>query len=149
MNKTDMQLISALRQNARASVSDLAKLLRVSRTTVRTRIDSLLASGKILGFTVVVEGDAHEHPVRGVTMIEVSGHGNDQIVRSLAGFSEVQAIHTTNGQWDCVVEFAVQTLPDMDRFLKRLRLIDGIANSETSLYLATVRSNRAGREPRG
>ncbi|ASJ73074.1 Lrp/AsnC family transcriptional regulator [Granulosicoccus antarcticus] len=145
MNKTDMQLISALRQNARATVSELAKLLRVSRTTVRTRIDGLLASGKILGFTVIVEGDAQEHAVRGVTLIEISGHGNDEIVRALAGFSEVQAIHTTNGQWDCVIEFAVHTLPDMDQFLKRLRVIEGITNSETSLYLSTMRSNRPAR----
>lgn len=145
MNKTDVKLISALRQNARASVSDLAKQLRVSRTTVRTRIDNLLASGKILGFTVLVEADTHELPVRGVTMVKISNHGNDIIAQELAGFSEVQAIHTTNGQWDCVVEFAVQTLPEMDRFLNRLRLIEGIANSETCMYLRTKQSNRSAR----
>lgn len=147
MTSIDQNLISALRQNARASVSDLAKELRVSRTTVRTHIDNLVKSGKILGFTTVVEGDANDLPVRGVTLIEIEGNGNDDIVNLLAGFSEIQAIHTTNGRWDCVVEFATHTLPDLDGFLKRLRLIEGITNSETSLYLSTIRSTQVHRVP--
>lgn len=142
MVKNDQQLITALRQNARASISDLAKNLGVSRATVRTGIDNLIKSGKVLGFTVVVEADAAEHPVKGVTLIEIEGNGNDDIVKLLAGFSEIQAIHTTNGRWDCVVEFATHTLPDMDNYLKRLRLIDGITNSETSLYLSTMKGSK-------
>ncbi len=142
MTDIDQALISALRQNARASVTELSYSLGVSRTTIRTRIEKLQASGRIVGFTVVLEGDDDDQPVRGVTMIEIEGKGNDAIVRRLSGFSEIQAIHTTNGRWDCVVEFATQTLGDLDGFLRRLRLIEGVANSETSLYLATVRSSR-------
>lgn len=147
LNKIDEALIAALRQNARASVTELSHRLGVSRTTIRTRIDNLQASGKIVGFTVVLEGDEDDQPVRGVTLIEIEGRGNDAIVKRLSGFSEIQAIHTTNGQWDCVIEFATQSLGELDAFLKRLRLIDGVANSETSLYLATVRSSRATRQP--
>ncbi|MGQ7847297.1 Lrp/AsnC family transcriptional regulator [Granulosicoccus sp. 3-233] len=146
MTKIDQALIAALRQNARASVTELSHRLGVSRTTIRTRIDKLQESGKVVGFTVVLEGDDQDQPVRGVTMIEIEGKGNDAIVKRLSGFSEIQAIHTTNGRWDCVVEFATQTLGELDDFLKRLRLIDGVANSETSLYLATVRSSRGVRQ---
>jgi len=142
VKKVDEALISALRQNARASVTELSHRLGVSRTTIRTRIDKLQESGKVLGFTVVLEGDEEDQPVRGVTMIEIEGKGNDAIVKRLSGFSEIRAIHTTNGQWDCVIEFATQTLGELDEFLKRLRLIEGVANSETSLFLATVRSSR-------
>ena len=124
------QLISALRQDARASVTGLATQLRVSRTRVRSRIDRLVKSGRIVGFTVVLEGDEKDQPVRGMTLIEIGGKGNDAIVSKLAEFSEIQSIHTTSWRWDCVVEFAMQTLEDLDAFLKKLRLIDGIANSE-------------------
>lgn len=145
MDKLDESLIAALRQNARASVTDLAYSLDVSRATIRTRIDKLQQSGKIVGFTVVLEGDEQDQPVRGMTLVEIEGKGNDAIIRRLSGYSEIQAIHTTNGRWDCVLEFATQTLEELDDFLKRLRLIDGISNSETSLFLATVRSSRARR----
>jgi len=141
MHEIDAQLIAALRQNARASVSELATRLSVSRTTVRNRIARLVAERKILGFTVVLEGDASEQPVRGVTMIGIEGTSHEAIAGVLAGFSEVRTIHTMNGRWDRVVAFAVPTLEALDRFLKRLRAIDGVAGSETGLYLSTVRSS--------
>ena len=59
-NSLDQKLISALRHDARASLSNLAILLGVSRTTVRARIDRLQQSGEILGFSVVLKDDAKE-----------------------------------------------------------------------------------------
>jgi len=51
MDETDRQLLSALRHDARASLSELALRLGVSRTTVRARIERLRASGEIVGFS--------------------------------------------------------------------------------------------------
>ncbi|MCR9213456.1 MAG: Lrp/AsnC family transcriptional regulator [Proteobacteria bacterium] len=141
MDETDQKLIAALRRNARASVSDLSIELGVSRATVRSRMERLVKEGEILGFTIVVKSDANDMPVRGVTLIEIEGKGNERIISNLRGFPEIQAIHSTNGQWDLIVEFGTETLAKLDEALKRLRLIDGINNSETNLYLATHRSS--------
>ena len=86
---------------------------------------------------------AVEAPVRGLTMIEIEGHVTERVIRALGGLAEVSAIHTTNGRWDLVVELATGTLTDLDAVLARIRRIPGIANSETSLLLATPRSTRA------
>ena len=48
----DRDLISLLRTDARASISALAKALKVSRGTVQNRLDRLLATGAIIGFTI-------------------------------------------------------------------------------------------------
>ena len=50
MDDTDKKLLSALRHDARTSLSDLALILGVSRTTVRTRIERLQRSGEIVGY---------------------------------------------------------------------------------------------------
>ena len=68
MDKKDHGLISALRENARVSLSDLSHQLGVSRTTVRSRIERLQQCGDILGFTVVLKDDAIRDPVRGIMM---------------------------------------------------------------------------------
>ncbi len=143
MDDVDRRLVGALRRNARMAISDLAAELGVSRATIRSRLERLVASGEILGFTVVLRGDATEMPVRGITLIEIEGKGNERIVSRLRGFPEIQTIHSTNGRWDLIVEFGTETLADLDEALKRLRLIDGIVASETSLYLATQRSSKA------
>lgn len=141
MDKVDESLISALRHDARASLSDLASQLNLSRTTVRSRIERLQARGDILGFTVVLKEDVLRDPVRGLMLIGIEGRGTNRIVRQLHGLSEVRAIHTTNGRWDLIVELGTETLEDFDAALAKVRLIEGVTTSETNLLLATKKNS--------
>jgi DNA-binding Lrp family transcriptional regulator len=137
MDDADRRLIAELRSDARLPVATLAARLGVSRATVRTRLDRLLADGVIQGFTVrlAVEGDFDQ--VRAIMMIEVEGKGTEAVFRRLHGFPEVRALHSTNGRWDIVAELATDTLEAFDRTLAAIRLIDGIASTETSILLSS------------
>ncbi|MFD1156717.1 Lrp/AsnC family transcriptional regulator [Roseovarius aestuarii] len=141
MDDVDRRLISALRHDARASLSDLALLLGVSRTTVRGRIERLRRAGEIVGFTVVLRGDVARDPVRGLMMLGIEGRGTERILRQLSGMSTVRAIHTTNGRWDVIVEIGTDTLEDLDKQLAHIRRLEGIAHSETNLLLNTRKAS--------
>lgn len=147
MDQLDRQLVTLLRHDGRRTVSDLAARLGVSRATVRARMERLERAGDILGYTVILRADAVELPVRAVMMIEIEGHVLEKVVRQLGGFPEVQAIHTTNGRWDIVVELGAATLTDFDAVLRRIRLLPGITGSDTSLLLTTPRTTRARLSP--
>ncbi|HXZ00826.1 MAG TPA: Lrp/AsnC family transcriptional regulator [Stellaceae bacterium] len=137
MDDTDRRLIALLRDNARLPVASLAQLLKVSRGTVQNRIDRLLAEGVIGGFTLRLKPEAEPQRVRAITMVAVDGEHASAVIRALRGIPEVQALHTTNGRWDIVVELGVDSLEAFDQALQRIRLIKGISNSETSLLLST------------
>ena len=143
MDELDEKLITLLRHNGRRSISDVAIDLGVSRATVRARMERLERSGDIIGYTVILRSDAVDLPVRGIMMIEIEGHVADRVVKSLGGFSEISAVHTTNGRFDLIVELGAATLTDFDAVLRRIRLVPGIQASETNLLLATPRSTRA------
>ncbi len=138
MDDTDRALISLLRQDARASVSTLAGRLGVSRGTVQNRIGRLVAGGDIQGFTVRLRPEADGQSVRAIMMIEVRGDRSAAVLRALRALPEVTCIHTTNGRWDMVVELAAGTLQSFDAVLRRIRQVDGIANSETSILLSSA-----------
>ncbi|MBP7240918.1 Lrp/AsnC family transcriptional regulator [Amaricoccus sp.] len=143
MDPLDQKLVSLLRHDARRSVSDLAAELGVARATVRARIARLEARGEILGYTVILPADAVEAAVRGVMSIAIDGQATARVIRTLGAMPEVAAVHTTNGRWDLVVELAAAGLADFDATLRRIRLLPGVATSETSLLLTTPRSTRA------
>ncbi|MGR3711816.1 MAG: Lrp/AsnC family transcriptional regulator [Shimia sp.] len=140
MDDVDRKLISALRHDARASLSDLALELGVSRTTVRGRIERLRQRGDIVGFTVVLQEETKTDPVRGLMLLGIEGRGTDRIVRQLHGLKAVRAIHSTNGRWDLIVELGTDTLDDLDEVLGLIRRLDGVATSETNLLLSTKKS---------
>ncbi len=137
-DQLDRELISVLRRDGRAPLSKLADILGVSRGTVQNRIERLLESGALLGFTIRVRDDYETEKIRAVMMIEVKGQSTTEVIRKLRGFPELQKIHTTNGNWDLVVEIQTDSLSDFDRILREVRGVNGVSNSETSLLLSSV-----------
>ena len=140
MDDTDEKLLAALKQNARLGISELAAQLRLSRTTVRSRLARLEQAGEIVGFTIVTRADVQQDPVRGLMMIGIEGRGAERIIRQLSSIPEVRAVHSTNGRWDVIAEIGSQTLADFDAVLFRIRRLDGVVASETSLLLSTRKS---------
>ena len=138
LDDIDRELLSMLRDDARMPVATLAKKLRVARGTVQNRLDRLMETGTLLGFTVRVREDYDVNTVHAVMMIEVVGKSTTQVIRKLRGLTEISALHTTNGTWDLVANIRAASLADFDRVLREVRMIDGVANSETSLLLSSV-----------
>lgn len=142
MDDLDRKLLAVLRRNGRATYSDIAVKLRVTRATVRTRIEKLEASGEISGYAALVKGDVVQLPVRALMMLFIEGHGTKKIISFLSGISAVQYIHSTNGNWDLVIEIGTQTLADLDQTLDHIRLIEGVLKSETSILLSTKKTHK-------
>jgi DNA-binding Lrp family transcriptional regulator len=137
MDTTDRQLLSLLRDNARASVAAMAKTLGVARGTVQNRLARLEADGVIQGYTVRLKLADEDRRIRALMTVAVEGNRTDEVLRALRGDPAVRALHTTNGRWDIVAELQTDSLEAVDRVLGRIRQIDGISNTETSLLLST------------
>ncbi len=138
MDRIDIELIALLRRDARQPVTSLAAALKISRATVQNRIDRLLQSGAILGFTLRMPAPDDTSRVRAIALLAVSGERAESVVRALRRVPEVRALHSTNGRWDLVAELDSPSLAVFDQALARIRRIEGIASTETSLLLAPL-----------
>lgn len=137
MDDTDHRLIALLREDARMPMATLAKKLHVSRGTVQNRLARLEANGIIVGYTVRLRPAVEPQRIRALMTVAVEGNRTESVLKTLRGEPAVTALHTTNGRWDIVVELHTDTLEAFDQVLGRVRLIEGIASSETSLLLST------------
>ena len=82
-------------------------------------------------------GDDEQPLIRAFMTVAVEGNRTDEVLKALRGDPAVCALHTTNGRWDIVAELRTDSLEAVDRVLGRIRLIDGISSTETSLLLST------------
>ncbi len=139
MNDTDLQLLALLRDDARASVATLARRLRVSRGTVQNRIRRLEQDGVIVGYTVRLKPSAEPHRIRALMTIAIEGNATDAVLKALRGHPSVHTLHSTNGRWDVIAEIHADSLEAFDQVLGRIRQIPGIASSETSILLSTLK----------
>lgn len=138
MDALDQQLLAKLRQNARASIADLAQALRVSRGTISNRMAKLERDGVIVGYTVKLRPDSTPDDIRAWTGIAVEGN-QQAVIRALLGEPGVAALHDTNGRWDLLAELRVGNLNELAATLERMRKIKGISGTETSIHLQSFR----------
>ncbi len=139
MDATDLQLIALLRQDARASIAALAHKLGVSRGTVGNRIRRLEDAGVIVGYTVQLRPDTEPDRISAWMSITVDGNQTRAVVATLLGEPGVAALHDTNGRWDLLAELRAANLGELATVLERVRLIKGIAGTETSIHLQTYK----------
>jgi DNA-binding Lrp family transcriptional regulator len=137
MDDLDRQLIGLLRVNARTPVASLAKSLNVARGTVQNRLARLERDGTIAGFTVRLRPKMEEQGIGAFMTIAVEGNRIEPVLRTLRGDPAIVTLYTTNGRWDLVAEIRAETLQSFDQVLGRIRRIQGISGTETSLLLST------------
>ncbi|MEO8250472.1 MAG: Lrp/AsnC family transcriptional regulator [Burkholderiales bacterium] len=139
MDDTDRALIALLRNDARMSVVTLAHKLGVSRGTVSNRLRKLEDEQVIVGYTVRLKPDAEPKHIRAWMSVLVDGNQTRGVLASLLGEPGVEALHDTNGRWDLLAELRASDMAELSHLLERIRLIKGIANTETSILLASYR----------
>lgn len=139
MDDTDRQLLALLREDGRASVADLAKRLGVARGTVQNRMARLEADGTVVGYTVRLRPEVQDRRIRAFMSLAVEANRTEAVLHSLRGESSVTGLHTTNGRWDILAELRTDSLEEFDAVLRRIGLTDGVARTETSLLLATMK----------
>ncbi len=137
MDEVDRKLIALLREDARASIASLAKALRVARGTVTNRLARLERDGVIVGYTLRLRPQVEAQHIRALMTVLVEGNRTEAVIRALRGDPAVSALHSTNGRWDIVAELRADSLEAFDRVLARIRLVEGISSTETSLLLST------------
>ena len=137
ITEADEQLLSLLREDARASTAQIARRLDLSRTTVQSRIDRLERAGVIRGYTVRVDEGVEQARIRAHIMITVLPKKMAAVVKELHGIPEVRTLQSVSGSFDLVALGVVGDVHQMDVLTDRIGAIDGVERTTTSIILAT------------
>ena len=137
MDDTDRRLLDALRDNARAPTAQLARGLRLSRTTVQSRLERLETSGVITGYTVRLS-DAHERgQIHAYVMMTASHKQSAAVVAAVRKMPAVRLLQSVSGPFDLIAEVVAPSVADMDALIDALGALDGVERTTSSIVLST------------
>ena len=137
LTPADEQLLSLLRENARLSTAEIARRLKLSRTTVHSRIERLERQGVIEGYTVRVADEHERAQIRAHILIAVLPRQMPAVVAALRDIPEVRTLHSVSGASDLVALGMTSTVEDMDVLTDRIGAIDGVERTTSSIILST------------
>lgn len=137
LSDRDAGLIRLLQENARESVSGLARKLGVSRTAVQERINRLTRDGVIESFTVRLNPNWLEGQVTAFVSLVVDPKQMTQVIDELDKMPEVFALWTVSGRSDLLAMIRAATTADVDGVLDRLGSLRGVTRTESSIILST------------
>lgn len=137
LTTADEQLLSVLREDARASTAEIARRLQVSRTTVQSRIQRLEREGVIRGYTVRVAEEVEKGRLRAHILITVLPKQSAAVVRALHAMPEVRSLHSVSGTHDLVAIVVATGVQDIDLLTDLIGALDGVERTTTSIILST------------
>lgn len=137
LTRTDKRLIAALRQNARKSVSELARELDLSRTTVQKRIARLEETGILAGYTVTLGDTYRAETLQAYVNLVVQPRCSGAVAAALQQMPEVEALYTVSGKIDLVAIMRVHSPAAMDAVLDRIGAMEGVEDTDSAIVLAT------------
>ncbi len=138
IDSTDERLIAALRQNGRASITELARVTGAARGTVQSRLERLVRRGAITGFGPDLDAAAVGFPVTAFTTLSIRQGGHDSLVRRLTDVPEVLSIHVVTGSSDLLCRLAARSNDHLHDLLQSIVAMPEVGRAESQLALSTL-----------
>jgi DNA-binding Lrp family transcriptional regulator len=137
MDSIDQRLLSALRENGRASTANLARLVGRSRTSVQSRIERLEKAGIIVGYGVRLAPEHELGAVRAHVMIKVGPKEARAVSAALKAIPQVRVLHSVSGDVDLIAVAAAASVAEMDAVIDHIGALDGVERTTSSIILST------------
>jgi len=137
MDAIDERLILALRENARASTSALARRVGRSRTSVQSRIERLEKRGVIVGYGVRLAPEIEMGAVRAHVMIKIGPKEARAVSAALKAIAQVRVLHSVSGEVDLIAVAVAASVAEMDQIIDRIGALDGVERTTSSIILST------------
>ena len=142
MDDRDKLILSALQDNARATLGDIAERVGLAASSVHDRVRKLEQAGIIKGYRAEVDPEAVGLFVTAlVSVMPLDPRQPDDLPQRVLEFAEVEDCHSVAGDENYILKVRTRTTADLEDLLRRLREKAGV-QTRTTVVLSTPFEHR-------
>ena len=146
IDKTDELIIGILSQDAKTSVADIAKQVKLDAQEVDKRITNLEKEGVIIGYRAHINWQKiRQNHVSALIEVKVTPERNvgfDAVAESIYKYPEVSSLTLLSGGYDLLVQIEGENLRDVALFVsEKLATIKGVQSTVSHFLLKTYKEN--------
>jgi len=139
LDETDERILAELAQDARATYAEVGLRVNLSAPAVKRRVDRMLDSGVIRGFTTVVDRNAVGWNTE--AYVQVFRHGTvapDELRKAWVDIPEVVSAATVTGTADAILHVLARDMRHLEEALERIRSAADVERSESIVVLTNI-----------
>ncbi|MGW8483671.1 Lrp/AsnC family transcriptional regulator [Microbacterium sp. NPDC055903] len=138
LDRTDLELLTALAEDPRVTIVALAERLSLSRNTIQARMTRLEQTGVLLSYERSYSPEVLGFPLQAFISIGLRQTELPRITAELARIPEILQVHGLSGSIDLMARVACRDARHLFDTDARILAIDGIERTETSLAMGEV-----------
>ena len=143
LDDIDRRLLALLQADGRRTFADLAAEVALSQPAVKRRVDRLVATGVIIGFTAVVDQARLDRPLEAFCELRFQGTTSPEDMEALRRDpAEVEAVYVLAGDFDALCHLRVRDMAHLREVVARLRATPGVVGTKTLVVMGSVRGPR-------
>ncbi|MCR4268530.1 Lrp/AsnC family transcriptional regulator [Nitratireductor sp. ZSWI3] len=135
--ESERSVIALLRENARMSVSEIARRLGVSRSTAQSRLERLERSGIIAGYAVRLSGEYDAAQIRAHLLVTVSPKLSAEVIKAMEKVPAVRTVHSVSGSFDMIIIVEAPSVAELDAVIDTIGALKGVDRTMSSIILST------------
>lgn len=138
LDSVDLHILALLQENCKLPMVKIGERVKLSAPSVMERIKKLEEDGVIRGYTAVLDARKLSKDITAFIGVFVE-HPKmiGKFEREIDRLEAVQECHHVTGQHTLLVKVKVDNTSALEELLRKIRSIDGVARTETSVVLST------------
>ena len=132
----DWQLIELLQKDSRTTISEIAKILNRSRSTISERLERLLINGVIQSFGAKVDAEKLGFGLKAFVRLSAESKNHRKIIETITQFPEVSECHVLTGSELLILQVVAKDMAHLRSF------VDGLTSygsTQTDVVFATIK----------
>ena len=139
LDDIDERIITALIRDARASYAVIGKEVGLSAPAVKRRVDRLLASGAITGFSARVDPAALGWTTEAYVELFCGGHTSPEVIaQAVRHYPEVADACTVTGEADALVHIRAADVGQFEQVMERIRAEPFVVRTRSVIVLSRL-----------
>lgn len=138
MNKKEMMIISALRQNSRRSLTQMSKEIKIPVSTLHEKLNNAMG-GLVKKHTAIIDFSKIGFNTRANVLLKVAREQREKLQDYLMACRNVNSLLKVNNGFDFFAEFIFEHIKDMEDFMEMLEHRFSILAKETFYIIDDIK----------
>jgi len=139
----DLKIIDALKENSRATTSEISKKVSLSIPAVAERMRKMEEADIIEKYTIKVNREKINQKLLAFIFVNIDKTDNiEEFRNAIVKYSSVLECHHVAGEYDYLLKVLVEDTKALEYFLSNaLKKIKGVLKSNTIIVLSSIKEN--------